>query len=422
MFDCLLKKSAGIVVVSLFALGLTGGLTEKSAFAQAPAAAKAPAVKDQGEYDLIQSVQKEKDPQKQLDLLKQWEQKYPDSDFKGMRSITMAQTEGQIALKGLQTGAAPADADAAQKAAQDLVDNLDKYLASENKPANATDDQWKQAHQALEQQAHTVLGMIAMAKKTPDGDATAEKEFRKLMTISPGDASATYNLGSLILRERKVDRIPEGLFYIAKAIQISGPQALPAQTKPAAETYLKKAYAGYHGDETGLDDVKKAALSAAFMPPDFKIESITDIQKKQEGDAEAFKRDHPDIALFRQIRDALKAPDGDTYFAMIKDSAVPPEGGAFTMFNAKVISQPSPNEILANVDNLAGDATLKFEAPLKGTIDPGTAFKFKGVIDSYQKDPYTLTFKAEKEDVEGLPASLFAAAPPRKPRTITKKK
>jgi hypothetical protein len=417
VFDCFSKKSVGFVVVSLFALGVTG----VTARAQAPAA-KAPAVKDQGEYDLIQAAQKEKDPQKQLDILKQWEQKYPDSDFKSMRSIQTAQTEGQIALKGLQPGASPADADAAQKAAQDLVDNLDKYLAPENKPATATDDQWKQAHQALEQQANTVIGMIAMAKKTPDGDATAEKEFRKLMSISPGDASATYNLGSLILRERKVERIPEGLFYIAKAIQISGTQALPAPTKTAAETYLKKAYAGYHGDETGLDDVKKAALSAAFMPPDFKIKSITEIQKEQEGDAAAFAAAHPDVALWRQIRMALTAPDGDTYFGMIKDSAVPPEGGAFTMFNAKVISQPSPNEILVNVDNLAGDATLKFESPLKGTIDPGTAFKFKGVIDSYQKDPYTLTFKAEKEDVDGLPASLFAAAPPKKPRTVTKKK
>ena len=91
------------------------------------------------------------------------------------------------------------------------------------------------------------------------------------------------------------------------------------------------------------------------------------------------------------------------------------------MFNAKVISQPSPKEILVNVDNLAGDATLKFETPLKGTVDPGTAFKFKGVIDSFLKDPYTLTFKAEKEDIDGLPASLFAAAPARK-RPVTKKK
>ncbi len=410
MFDRLSKTLAGIVAVSLLAAG---------AFAQAPAP-KAPAVKDQGEYDLTQAIQKEKDPQKQLELLRQWEQKYPDSDFKGQRSVTMASVDSQIEAKGQQAGASPADLDAAQKAAQDLVENLDKYLAPGNKPAAATDDVWKQAHQTLELQAHTVLGTVGMAKKTPDGDATAEKEFRKVLELSPGYASIAYTLGTLILRERKVERIPEALFYIARAVEISGPQALTADGKKAAETYLKKAYAGYHGDENGLEDVKKVALTATFMPPDFKIESVTDIAKKQEGDAAAFAAANPDIALWRQIRTALTAADGDTYFGMIKDSAVPPE--EIKMFRAKVISQPSPNQILANVDNLAGDAILKFETPLKGTIDPGTAFKFKGVVDSYQKDPYTLTFTAEKDDVDGLPASLFATAPPKRPRTPVKKK
>ena len=99
-----------------------------------------------------------------------------------------------------------------------------------------------------------------MAKKTPDGDATAEKEFRKVLELSPGYASIAYTLGTLILRERKVERIPEALFYIARAVEISGPQALTADGKTAAETYLKKAYAGYHGDENGLDDVKKAGI------------------------------------------------------------------------------------------------------------------------------------------------------------------
>jgi hypothetical protein len=419
VFDRLSKTlatSAGTAAVGLLALGLMGG----AAWAQAPAA-KAPAVKDQGEYDLTQAVTKEKDPVKQMELLRQWEQKYPDSDFKGMRSVQMAQSDSQIEAKSQQPGATPADMDAAQKAAQDLLEHLGQYLAPENKPANATDDQWKQAQQILEQQAHSVLAMIAMAKKTPDGDVTAEKEFRKEMELAPGDASATYNLGTLILRERKVERIPEGLFYIAKAIQISGPQALPAPTKTAAEAYLKRAYIGYHGDEAGLDEVKKASLTAAFMPPDFKIESVTDIAKKQEGDAAEFAKANPDIAFWRNVRTALTAADGDTYFGQIKGSAPPPPDAGFTMFRAKVISQPSPKELLVNVDNLAGDATLKFENPLKGTIEPGTAFKFKGVIDSYVKEPFMLTFMAEKEDVDGLPASAFAAAPPARRRPPAKK-
>jgi hypothetical protein len=413
VFDGLSKTLTGLMAVTLLAAG---------AFAQAPAAAKGPAVKDQGEYDLTVAIQKETNPQKQLDLLKQWEQKYPDSDFKGRRSMMMASAEGQIATKGAQPSASAADQDAAQKAAQDLEENLSKYLAPENKPPNVTDDQWKQARQTMEMQSHTILATLAMGKKTPAGDATAEQEYKKEMALVPGDASATYQLGVLILRERNVARIPEGLFYIAKAVQITGPQALPAAGKTAAETYLQKAYAGYHGDDKGLDDVKKAAAASPTMPPDFKIESVTDIAKKEEGDAAAFAAANPDIALWRQIRTALTAADGDTYFTQIKDAAVPPEAGTFTMFRAKVVSQPSPKELLVNVDNLAGDATIKFENPLKGTIDPGTAMKFKGVVESFVKDPYMLTFTADKEDVDGLPATAFAAATTPRRRAAPKKK
>lgn len=413
MFDRLLKSLAGIAAITLLTTG---------AFAQAPA--KAPAVKDQGEYDLTQQITKEKDPVKQLDLLHQWEQKYPDSDFKAQRSIQIAQDESQIAVKGAAPNASPADADAAQKAAQDLADNVSKYLSTENKPANVTDDQWKTAQQQILTQAHSVLGALDMAKKSPDGDAAAEKQFKTLIAMNPNDGNATYNLGSLILRERNVARMPEGLYYIARAVQLTGPQALPAQSKTAAENYLKKAYDGYHGDDSGLDDVRKAALANPVMPPDFKIESVTDIQKKQEGDAAAFKAAHPDVAFWRDIRMALTAPDGQMYFDMIKGSEPPPDGAGFAMFNAKVISMPSNKEILVNIDNLAGDATLKFDEPLKGMVDQGTAFKFKGVIDSFIKDPFMLTFTIDdpKMEIDGLPATLFAPATKPKPRPGAKKK
>jgi len=407
VFDRLSKLIfIGLLAVSVFPTG---------ARAQAPAA-KAPAVKDQGEYDIAQAAGKETDPQKKLDLLRQWEQKYPDSDFKGTRSVQIAQAESQIAGKAQQPGATPADLDAAQKAAQDLVDNLDKYLSPENKPAGATDAQWSQAKQQITLQAHSVLAAVAVAKKD---DAKAEAEYRKLLALDPNSASTAYSLGTLIYRQKKLERIPEALFWIARSVEMTGPEALTAQGKAAADKFLKQAYAGYHGDESGLDDVKKVALSATAMPADFKIESQLDIQKKQEGDAAAFATAHPDLALWRTIRDALTADGGDAYFGQVKDSQIPPQDGAFKMFPAKVVSQ-SGKELVVSVDNAAGDATLRFENPLKGTVDPGTTFMFKGVVDSFTKVPYMLTLTADKDDIEGLPATLFAGAPPARKRAPKK--
>jgi hypothetical protein len=403
---------------------LAGCVLAASAWAQAPAA-KPPAVKDQGEYDLTQAIQKEADPQKKLDLLNQWEQKYPDSDFKSGRSVMTAQTLGLIAAKALQPNASPTDMDAAQKAAQSLVDNMDKYLAAANKPATVTDQQWTDAKSTMTLQAHTVLSTAAMSKKTPEGDAAAEAEFKKTLELSPGSAAAAYQLGVLILRERKVNRIPEALYYIARSISITGPMALNAQGKKAADDYLKKAYEGYHGADDGLEDLKKAAAASPNPPADFTIKSVTDIEAAKAGDEAAFNAANPDTALWRTLRTALTAADGDTYFGQIKGSEVPPqaEDAKFKMFRGKVISQPSPKDLLVNVDSVAGDATLTFEAPLKGTIEPGTAIKFKGVVDAFVKDPYMLTFAGlAKEDVDGLPASAFTAAPARRRPPVTKKK
>ncbi len=410
MFDRLSKKLAG---------GCLAGLLIAGAWAQAP---KAPAVKDQGEYDLTQAITKETDPQKKLDLLNQWEQKYPESDFKTTRTLYMMQAEGAIAAKGAQPNASAADLDAGQKAAQHLVDNLDKYFADENKPAQATADQWKQAKEQTTLQAHTFLGTIAMARKNPQGDATAETEFKKVLELSPSNASVSYTLGTLVLRLKKVERYPEALYLIARAIDDSGPLELTPAGKKAAQDYLKKAYDGFHGSDDGLADVMKAANASPLPPPGFTIESITDIQKKQEGDEAAFAASHPDLALWRTIRAALTAPDS-TYLDQAKGSEIPPQDGAFKMFTGKVVAQNSPKELLVNVDSPVGDVVLTFDDALKGMIDVGTEVKFKGVVESFTKEPYVLTLTGlDKDSVEGLPASAFAAAAPKKKAPVPTKK
>jgi hypothetical protein len=149
VLDRLSKISARIIAMILLVMSVASG----AAFAQT---SNVPKVKDQGEYDLTQAIQKEKDPQKQLELLKQWEQEYPDSDFRGQRSLAMAQADSQI-MKGLRVKATVAEVDAAKNAAIDLLNNIDRYLAPENKPIAISDDQWKRVRQELEQQSRAVL-------------------------------------------------------------------------------------------------------------------------------------------------------------------------------------------------------------------------------------------------------------------------
>ncbi len=324
--------------------------------------------------------------------------------------------KSKIADKALAAGASPADMDAAQKAAQDIVDNLDKYLSPQNKPATVADAQWAQIKQTMIMRAHSELATVYASKKN---DVKAEAEYRTILGLDPNSAPTAYSMGILIYRTKNIARFSEAFFWIARGIQLGGSEALDAKTKAAADKYLSQAYSGYHGDNTGLDDLKKMASSATAPPEGFHIKSSVEIADEQAGDAAAFAKAHPDIALWRQIRDALKADNGPAYFEQVKGSAIPPESGDFKMFKGKIVSQPSPKEVLLNVENAAGDVTLQFENPLKGMpLNPGDEVSFKGVVAAFVKDPYMLTLTVDKEDVEGIPASAFAAAPAAQPRDV----
>ncbi len=392
-------------------------LAVSSAWAQAAGGASGqPQWKDQGEYDVAMQAQKATDPQKKIDALKQWEQKYPSSAFKNMRTIMTAQAYDQIAMAAVGK-TDPATLDASSKAAQTLLDNLDTWFASDVKPANVSDADWTKAKTTMQEQALYVLGYSAMMKKD---DATAETDFKKLLAVDPNNAQVSYWLGSVIIRQHKQERYPEALYEIARSISITGTGALSPQAKDAAQKYLKAAYEGYHGDDTGLDQLMQQVQASALPPDGFHIDSVVDVQNKQFANAAEFKKAHPDIALWREIRTALTgdgAGQGDAYFQQVKGSEIPPDkdtdGNPIGMFNAKVVSAEGKN-LIANVDNAGGDVTLVFEHPLNvKEIQAGTAFKFKGVVDSYTKQPYmlTLTIDDPKTEIDGLPAKAFSALP-----------
>ncbi len=77
------------VVKTVFIIGAAWQVVVAPVVAQ-DAAKKEKKVKDQGEYDIFNAAGKETDPNKQLQLLQQWKEKYPDSDFKQERADTVA--------------------------------------------------------------------------------------------------------------------------------------------------------------------------------------------------------------------------------------------------------------------------------------------------------------------------------------------
>ncbi len=411
------------VILGFVAAGvLAAGAVAAPAPAPAPQA-KQKAVKDQGEYDIIQLAQKETDPQKKLDVLKQWEQKYPDSDFKNDRTLAVLNAYSQIMGKVLTTQATPEIMDASVKAAGVILDGLDKFFSNDLKPDALDAAAWAKAKKDTEVQAHYVLGYIAYQRKA---DPDAEKEFKTVLMMSPKFSGlVSYWYGTVIIRQKDKARIPEALWHFARSVVVDGPTALDPQTKTAAEGYLKRQYDGYHGSTEGLDELKAKAMNDPLPPAGFTIKSIIEIEAEAEKDIAKFLSEHPDIKLWRQIRDALKADDGAAYFEKLKGAQLPPDTQTdFKMFKAKVVSQTSPKELVISVDNNQGsDAVIKFDGLLLKPIDPGTKFEFKGVVDAYTKDPYTLTFVvSEKEEVAGIGPEMWDTAKKAAPKKPAVKK
>ncbi len=111
---------------------------------------------------------------------------------------------------------------------------------------------------------------------------------------------------------------------------------------------------------------------------------------------------HDTGELWRNIRNVLTGADGDRYFQQeIAGTELP-------RLNGNVVSQPSPHELIVNVDDPRGDARLQFLLALKGTIAAGTPVHFQGVARSYTKNPYQLTLGILEDDkIEGLPPSAI---------------
>src|SRR5579864_8139129 len=77
-------------IAAVIVIGAAWQVAEWSVLAQDQPAKKEKKVKDQGEYDIFTAAGKEADPAKQLQILQQWKEKYPDSDFKQERADTVA--------------------------------------------------------------------------------------------------------------------------------------------------------------------------------------------------------------------------------------------------------------------------------------------------------------------------------------------
>ncbi len=421
----------------LLALALTGmlGPVPGRMFGQAAAPSSATPQKnwkDRAEYDLYVSIGQDTKPETRLEKLKEWEMKYPKTDWIDARRTAFLTTYAALndpkdAVEAAKTILAmdPKDFTAlyytmyftqalyAQTKSADVLDEGEKAAKAilehiDTPPPNVQEAAWAKLRPQVELLAHRNLGWIAMQHMSWDA---AQAEFQKTLMMNPNDAEVDYWMGTVIASQKKLDQLPVAMFYFARAATYTGQGALPAAAQQTALTYVQKQYKNFHGSDDGFNDLVAAAKANAMPPAGFTIKNANEIAQAQFANEEEYNKTHPSEALWAVLKMALTGPDGDNYFNMsMKGAAVP------TLKGRVIKLEPAmhPKTILLAMEDKANntttaDATLKFEMPLPGKVDEGTELTFEGVPESYTANPFMVVFNVDKDKLHGWTGKNEAA-------------
>lgn len=405
---------------------------------------------DRAEYELVvEQLGKAADANKKLELLNVWKQKYPKTAFETARreqflltyqalnkakemlgaakEIAAAEPKrilGHYWIMLLGQSLAPTDPsvhDDAEKTSNLILSNLDQFFAAANKPAQLPEASWTAQKMDARDKSLQTLALLAQLKK--DLPLLEKRLGDILKTINPKNALVTYQLGSTIIGQRKVERQAEAIWHFARACGITGPGEAPAQQKTAFCGYFQKVFPQFRGDTTGMEELKKSAADSAepFPPKDFAIKTKQQEQIEKLND---IIKTNPQLAIWIQTKQALTAADGDNYFnSSVKESKLPKLKGKIISHEPEV----NPKKVVIGIsDASVAEVTLVMEEKtfLPGKMEAGGEIEFEGVGKEFAKDPFMLTLEVDKDTVFGWTGVPTKVAPAKKaaPKGVVKKK
>ncbi len=434
------RLTAVLVFGSVCSLGLWGQ-------------AKEPQWKDRAEYDLYDSILKAQDNNTKLGLLQSWEQKYPQTEYMEARHQLIVQTyqalgkgkEMMEAAKKMAVAApksffalywinlltvslndtSPAALADGEKYAKAFLGIMDETFDPSKRKAEVSEEAWKKERATMESLGYRTLGWVAMSGNKHED---AETNLVEALKRNPADAQAALWAGTVVARQRKIEKQSFALFFFVRAAVYDGPGALPQAARDQVMRSFEKNYINYHGGKDKIEEVVALAKANAVPPADFKILSQDEILQAQEKELES---SNPQLAVWVKMKRGLGGPDGAAYFeSSVKDSRIPGGievgGQKITKLKGTVVSATpaaKPKEVVVGISQAEmSEATLRFETP-QGKIEPGTQIEFSGVPVSFTAEPFMVVFDVEPADVTGWPkpvAPVKRAAPARK--GATKKK
>jgi hypothetical protein len=247
--------------------------------------------------------------------------------------------------------------------------------------------------------AHRALGWIQWQRADY---AAAEAEFVKCLQLDPNRAEISAWMGTVMALDKQPRNQVPALWHLARAASYKDAGALPDGQRRQLGTVVERLYTTWHGEITGLDQLRIAAVTATFPPAGFDIESASAAALRKQD--EELNRTNPQLASWIRIRRRLEEPDGEAYFAASMRGTPLPVRLKGTLL--RVTPAGKPKELVLGVgDATAEEVILKLETAFPNEADAGTVLEFEGTIDAFTKAPFTLTVVASPEKIDGWPAA-----------------
>jgi len=419
-----MKKILALMLLTLGALALTA----PTALAQATQKKE---IKDQAEYNAYVAAIQATDINAKISGLEAFSQAYPNSVVRedGMEALLQAYQQtnnaakvedvalrllvvnpGNIKALAILSYLKKAGGDCAN--ARSFAEKGLAALGAYAKPDGVAQEDYDKQKVSFTELFHNVIGYCAWQMKDYP---TAQTHLKLSVAGNPTSLEDVYALAISTLPPATPEDMPNGLFWIARAADLStDPKGKEQITKFGHSKYVK-----YHGAEDGWAQLLEAAKTATappanlattitkYVPPTPEQQAADIVQKKQPKDM--------DFAEWELVLSEGKQEDKDKVWNAIKGQPLQMVGNVITVIPGADAKASPKIQLAASVDDIEAkrldiELTMSGPIPAKDMPKEGQELKFGGTPDGYTPKPFVMMM------IDGK--LLVEKAPPKKPSPV----
>ena len=405
--------------------------------------AQAPEIKDPAEYNAYVGAIQQSDPKAKTSALEAFLVQYPNSVMKttalellmGTYQQTNEQTKVVDAAKrllgadscnlralalltflGRQSVATAQSAAASQQALADTTQYSGKGLEclnSAQKPATMSQGDYDNLKKQVVIIFNGAAGFAALQNKDYPH---AQQYLRAAVEAEPNDIQNVYPLAMAYLTPKPPDTV-NGLFFIARAVNLAGPQG-----QAQIQSYGQKVYKNYHGTDQGWTDVIALAKTNPVPPAGFTITQYVPPTPAEQAH-DLVKDKTPDqikqlsFGEWELVLSAGSQEDQDKVWNVIKGVPLQMEGTVLTAETPEATPPAAPASALTiaasedDIEQKKADITITMTGVIPARTMPkeGDTLDFEGTPVSYVPTPFMMTME------KGLLLKKVGAKPAPKP-------